>query len=193
MRYLIQAFSFILNRNLFIIALLMLISPGAFSGEYSKVMLKKGVNMLDVNGDGVKDIVIDAIFDNNTSHPNHTMTIFIKNKKGEYNIIPIPNDTGFTWSDFSLSASTIKITNYQLYKKANGYFVVSAYKLASKQHGEDVTDALPVKFSRYDIKINDQDPGVSLFYWELTRAYVTKERYSDTDEAFNHISHRALE
>lgn len=97
--------------------MLMLISPGAFSAEYSKVMLKKGVNMLDVNGDGLKDIVIDAIFDNNTSHPNHTMTIFIKNKNGEYNIIPVPNDTGFTWSDFSLSASTIKITNYQLYKK----------------------------------------------------------------------------
>ena len=149
--------------------------------------------MLDINGDGLKDIVIYAKFDNNTSHPNNTMTLFIKNKNGEYNIVPALDDSGFTWSDFSLSASTTKITDYRLYKKANGHFVVNAYKLATKQNGEDVSDELPVKFSRYDIKTNHESPGVSLFYWDLTKTYISKERYRDTDEAFNHLSLEELE
>ncbi|MBH2547976.1 spore coat protein CotH [Serratia marcescens] len=180
-----------MNHNLLFSVLLILTPLSVLAGEYGKVSLIEGVNMLDVNGDGVKDIVIYAKFDNNTSHPNNTMTIFIKNNK-KYNIVPVPNDAGFTWFDFSLSASTTKIIDYQLYKKNNGYFVVSAYKLASKQYGEDVSDELPVKFSRYDIKINNESPGVSLFYWDITKTYVSKERYSDTDKAFNNLNIEVL-
>ncbi|CAI1792186.1 carbapenem self-resistance protein CarG family protein [Serratia plymuthica] len=174
--------------NLLFISLFMLISINASASDHEKVVLKEGINMMDVNGDGFKDIVIYAKFDNNTSHPSNTMTIFIKNKNGEYNIVPVPSDAGFSWFDFSLSASTIKITGYELYKKAHGYFVISAYKLTGKENGEDVSDDLPVKFSRYDIKINNESPGAALFYWDLTKVYVTHKKYSDIDEAFNHLN-----
>lgn len=142
--------------------------------------------MIDINGDSIQDLVIYAKFDNNTSHPNKTMSIFIRNKNGGYNIVPVPHDAGFTWFDFSLSASTIKITDYRLYKKVNGYFIISAYKLAD-ENGEDISNKLQVKFTRYDIQTNHESPGIPLFYWDITKAYVTKERYDDIDDAFNNV------
>lgn len=166
----------------------MLASFSSTASNHGGIDLKWGVNMMDVNGDGLVDLVIYAKFDNNTSHPNKTMTIFMKNKNGEYNIVPVPNDAGFTWFDFSLSASTTKITDFKLYKKSNGFFVVRVHKMANKQNGEDVSDKLPVKLSRYDINMDQEIPGNPLFYWGLTKTYVTKEHYGDVDEAFNHFN-----
>lgn len=169
-----------------LLTLILLVTFSANANIASKVTLKQGVNLLDINSDNGTDIVIYGIFDNNTSHPNKTMTILIKNNH-EYNIVPLPHGEGFTWSDFSLSASTIKISDYQLYQQDNRYFIVSAYKVMSEDNGQDISDNLPVKFSRYDIKLNNDDPGVSRYHWELSKSYVTKTNYIDTDEAFNHL------
>jgi len=177
-----------LNINKGLLLSLLLVTMNSFSSSSSRVMLKDGINLLDINGDGVKDLIIDSRFENNTSHPNNTMTIFIKNKQGKYHIVPVPNDLGFTWSDFILSASTVKISGYALYKKNPGHFIVSAHKLTGGKYGDDVADALPVKFIRYDMNTYQDAPGVPPFSWEYTSAYITSEKYLDIDEAFKHFN-----
>ncbi|WP_249215757.1 integrin alpha [Citrobacter sp. JGM124] len=166
----------------------LLISMNGFSLINSRVTLKDGINQLDINGDGIVDLVIGSRFENNTSHPNNTMTIFIKNQQGKYYIVPVPNDLGFTWSDFILSASTVKISDYSLYKKKSGYFIISANKVTGGQYGDDMADALPVKFIRYDMSPYQDSPGVPPYSWEYTSAYTSTERYLDIDEAFKHFS-----
>lgn len=165
-----------------------LISLHLHAADNHKVILKDGLNMLDINGDGVKDLVVYSRYENNTSHPNSTMTIFMVTQQGEYQIVPVPNDLGFTWSDFILSASTIKTSDYALYKKATGHFIVSAHKLTGDHYGEDVADELPVKFIRYDMNSRPDDPGVPTFAWEYTAAYITPQKYYDIDEAFQHFN-----
>ncbi|MBC8952721.1 spore coat protein CotH [Xenorhabdus sp. PB62.4] len=164
--------------------LLIFLSFNIFAHGSSKVVLKDGVNFIDLNGDGIKDIIFHAEFDNNTSHPNNTLTIFIKNKNGNYNIVPIPHDVGFTWFDFRLSASPIKITDYELRKEKGYYYMVIAHKIYDKLTNDNVFDELPVKFSRYDIKTNHEVPGVSIFYWDYTSFYITKNKYKSVDDAF---------
>jgi len=167
---------------------LLMISTHALANETSKVILKEGSNLLDINGDGVDDLVVYSRFENNTSHPNNTMTIFMIDPQGKYHILPVANDIGFTWSDFILSASTIKIADYALYKKPGGYFIVSARKLTGGEHGEDVSDDLPVKFTRYDINSYQDAPGVPPYFWEYRGAYMTTEKYHDIDDAFVHFT-----
>ncbi|MCS3429714.1 carbapenem self-resistance protein CarG family protein [Klebsiella sp. BIGb0407] len=176
-----------MKKNSLVFLLSLLIPFTVCANNTSKVTLREGVNMLDINGDGIKDLVVYSKFENNTSHPNQTMTIFVVDRQGKYHILPVANDTGFTWSDFILSASTIKIADYALYKKQKGYFIVSAQKKAGGKYGDDMSDALPVKFTRYDMNTDQNAPGVPLYSWEHKSSYVTTEKYPDTDEAFKHF------
>ena len=181
-----------MKNNSLVILLSLLISFTVYTKESSKVTLKEGINALDINGDGINDLVVYSKFENNTSHPNHTMTIFVIDQQGKYYILPVANDTGFTWSDFILSASTIKIADYALYKKQKGYFIVSAHKISDGIYGDDMSDSLPVKFTRYDMNTGQDTPGVPLYSWEYKSSYITTEKYSDIDEAFKHFQTERL-
>lgn len=174
------------NNNL-VILLSLILSYSVCAKESSKVPLKEGINMLDINGDGKNDLVVYSKFENNTSHPNQTMTIFVVDRNGKYHIVPVANDTGFTWSDFILSASTMKISDYALYKKKKGYFIVSARKISGGKFSDDLSDNLPVKFTRYDMHTAQDSPGVPRYSWEYNGSYITSEQYPDTDTAFIHF------
>lgn len=176
-----------MKKNKLVILFSLLLPFTLCAKESSKVTLKEGINTLDINGDGINDLVVYSKFENNTSHPNQTMTIFITDRKGRYHIVPVANDTGFTWSDFILSASTIKIADYALYKKQKGYFIVSARKISGGKYGDDMSDDLPVKFTRYDMNTGQDSPGVPLYSWEYKSAYISAEKYPDIDEAFKHF------
>lgn len=151
------------------------------------VPLKNGINLIDINADGLKDIIFSARYDNNTSHPSQTITVFIKNIHGGYNIVPYPESSGFTWSDFSLSASTTKIYGYKLIRWKNKYFMVSAEKFVTAQNSSDVSDSMRVKVKRYVMVESRNDPGVPAFQWNLAGSYITKESYNDVDDALKEI------
>lgn len=151
------------------------------------VSLKNGINLIDINADGVKDIIFSACYDNNTSHPSQTITVFIKNIYGGYNIVPYPEASGFTWSDFSLSASTTKIYGYKLIRSKNKYFMVSAEKFVTAQNSSDVSDSMRVKVNRYIMVESRNDPGVPAFQWNQAGSYITKENYNDVDDALKKI------
>lgn len=173
-------------------SLLMLLFGVCFSaagaaGEMKAVRLKEGINYLDVNGDGIKDLVISAQFDNNTSHINHAMTIYIRKPDGGYSIVPVPDDSGFSWFDFSLSASVIQISSYQLYQAARGYYIVRADKLTGGEYGDDAAERLPVKFTRYALAENHDIPGQPLYTWQQRAVWISAQRYEDADQALAEI------
>jgi len=59
--------------------------------------------------------------------------------------------------------------------------------LTGENYGEDISDDLPVKFIRYDMNSNQMAPGVPVYSWEYTSAYITAEKYHDVDDAFLHF------
>ncbi|WP_118987150.1 carbapenem self-resistance protein CarG family protein [Photorhabdus sp. CRCIA-P01] len=157
-----------------------LFSFDTFSCNGSKVNLKNGANFLDLNRDGKKDVVFYAEFENNTSHPSHTLTVFIKNKDNRFNIIPVPNDSGFTWFDYKLSAYDIKIQDYELRVKNGIYYILFSKK---KIDTEDIFGEHPVEFIIYEIKYNDEDAGISDYYWDRVNEFITKKTYKSVSNA----------
>ncbi|ERT10370.1 carbapenem self-resistance protein CarG family protein, partial [Photorhabdus temperata] len=156
-------------------------SFNAFSCNGRKVNLKNGSNFIDLNSDGIKDVVFYAEFENNTSHPSNTLTFFIKNAKGKFNIIPLPNDTGFTWFDFKLSASEIKVQDYELRVKNGVYYII----LSIKQKKGDIFESSPIEFIIYKMAYNDADAGISDYYWAYFDKFVTKRKYKSVNDAIS--------
>lgn len=152
------------------------------SDAATRIHLKSGVNNIDLNGDGIPDIVFSAIYDNNTSHPGATLSIYIRQNNTWY-IVPVPDD-GFLWTDLKLSASVLKIAGIELYRYKGKVYLVRALKDTGQAGRGDPADSSPVKFSRFLLANNDDDPGTAVFYWESAGMYITKDSFDDVDEAF---------
>ncbi|WP_409451089.1 carbapenem self-resistance protein CarG family protein [Erwinia sp.] len=171
--------------NKFFMAAL-LFSGQAFASP-EEMLLKNGENIVDINSDGIKDIIFIANYDNNTSHPSRTMNVFISNKQGDYNSIPCPQASGFTWADVSLSASGVKIYDYKLVNYQNRYFMVSAEKADIDKSG-DIADSAPVRINRYVIAQDESDPGIPAFQWRLAGSYITEKKFEDVTDALKKLN-----
>lgn len=171
------------NNVLFIImCIFFLYNP---TGRCEIVKLSNGLNFIDINNDGMNDVIVSSLFDNNTSHPNDTLTIFIKNKTTGYNIVPLPDDDGFTWTDFKLAAATVKIRGFQLIRRGGDYYMISIYKYSNHStYEQDAFYELPVKISEYSLNENHEDPGVPVYSWGLINTVITEQKYHDVDQAF---------
>ncbi|WAH61549.1 hypothetical protein LZ023_37705 (plasmid) [Pseudomonas silvicola] len=90
----------------------------------TRVGLLAGANNIDLNQDGIPDLLVSATFDNNTSHPSQTLSAFI-NKNGNWFILPVPDDDGFTWSDFRLAGSSDKIIGFELHNIRAFYYLIA--------------------------------------------------------------------
>lgn len=168
---------------LFIVLTAALVSFPALPQSSSQIHLSNGLNSIDLNSDGLPDAVFSATYDNNTSHPGDTLSIFIRHDKNWF-IVPVPDDDGFTWTDLKLSGSALKISGIELHHYNGRVYFVRAVKYAGNDGGEDMTDKLRVKFSRFQLEENRSDPGTSLFFWDLAGSYITEQRFDDVDEAF---------
>jgi len=149
----------------------------------TRIHLNKGLNSIDLNEDGIPDTVFYATYENNTSHPSDTLNIFIRQGKN-WLIVPVPDDDGFTWTDLRLSASTLKISGTELHRYKGCVYLIRAIKYADRSGGADLTDKTRVRFSRFRLKENNDDPGTSVFYWDLAGIYLTEQTFDEVNEAF---------
>ncbi|MGK3114737.1 carbapenem self-resistance protein CarG family protein [Candidatus Pantoea formicae] len=152
----------------------------------TQVVFPTGASNIDLNHDGVPDLLVSAAFDNNTSHPSQTLSAFI-NKNGNWYILPVPDDDGFTWSDFRLAGSSDKIIGFELHNIHGAYFLIRAEKYAADHSSEDLTEEAKIKFSKYRVAESSEEPGAPVFYWQLSGSYITSEPYFDVDEAFKKL------
>ncbi|MDR7342204.1 hypothetical protein J2X14_000592 [Pantoea alhagi] len=167
----------------FIMLAAMLISLPASSQSDTHIYLKKGLNSIDLNDDGILDSVFSATYDNNTSHPSETLNIFIRQGQNWF-IVPVPDDDGFTWTDLRLSASTLKVSGTELHCYKKRVYLIRAVKYAGSSGDGDLTDKSRVRFSRFRLEENNDDPGTSVFYWDPAGIYLTEQTFDEVNEAF---------
>ncbi|AUH00098.1 CpmJ protein [Prodigiosinella confusarubida] len=152
------------------------------------VTLKNGVNQLDINQDGLKDYVVLAQFDNNTSHPNLGLTFFIHRPDGGYSIMPVTNSSEFTWFDYRLSASAdFLVQDNRLFKIKKHYYLVTARKTE-----EDLFDVGKVSLTIYRFKVSRDDPGVPLYEWSMSKTVTAQRSYQSADEAYQEVDEAML-
>lgn len=172
-----------MNKILLLITVL-LVSNSALCQSNTRIHLKTGVNNIDLNNDGIADTLFMATYDNNTSHPSETLTVFVKSGKNWF-IVPVPDDDGFTLADFRLSGSALKVNGVELHRFKGVAYLIRGVKYAGNG---DITDSSKVKFSRYRLAGNNDDPGTSAFYWEAAGSYLTEQTFNSVDDAFQTLT-----
>ncbi len=163
---------------------MLLVSNSVLSQNDTRIHLKIGVNNIDLNNDGIADTLFMATYDNNTSHPSETLTVFVKTGENWF-IVPVPDDDGFTLADFRLSGSALKVNGVELHRFKGIAYLIRAVKYAADG---DITDGSKVTFSRYKLAENNDDPGTSVFYWEAAGSYLTEQIFNSVDDAFQTLA-----
>lgn len=168
------------------------LTAAAFSNSVcalSPVLLKQGINPLDINDDGRQDYVVVAQFDNNTSHPNLGLTFFVDRGDGGLSIMPVANSERFTWFDYRLSADAeFLIEDNQLFRRGNTFWLINAEK-----KGESPYDRNPFQLSYYRFTQSDDDPGVPLYQWSLMKKTITQNSYDSATQAWAEVDERDLQ
>ena len=165
--------------NFFLVRLLVVTNLVCVNCFASPVHLKPGFNKLDLNHDGIKDTVVRAVFDNNTSHPNLGLTFFVNSTSGEQNIVPVANSNIFTWFDFRLSAAAdFLVQDIKLYVSERTYYIVKAQKKS-----ENLYDPAKVEMIIYRFNETRDDPGVPVYDWVMNKKILSAGTYQSAEEA----------
>lgn len=158
-----------------LLAALILFSGTIQAACLNIVPLQQGVNPLAIAHDKAEDFVVLATFENNTSHPNRSLSFYIKTAEG-YTLVPVPDSDAFIWFDYRLAASRLKIFDYQLVRYPQGLRLITAEKV-----GEDLTDQQPVKLVRYALQESHDDPGVPPYNWQEETTVMTQKTYDSVE------------
>ncbi|MBU2708422.1 hypothetical protein KCM76_20685 [Zooshikella marina] len=172
----------------FAIMYLCLISIWGTASEYEVIKLKNGSNQLDLNGDGVKDIVFKGMFDNNTSFVNYSYTFFIKTKYNDFIHVPIgESHSDIIYWDGRLSGIGYLYQDLKLIKFKSILLLVTAVK---ENHGS--FDKEKGLLSFYFLKKGAQHPGQIPYQWIRYNSKHSENKYYSVDEAFDEISDEDL-
>lgn len=146
--------------------------------------ITNGINYIDLNNDGVKDLVLKGHYHNISAHDYDTFSFYINYKiyNDTYQIVKttpeefiITNQNG---ADCQLK--TIKIVNID---NKNKILVVS------REFGASYTDYQTVNFSIFNIGFDDISRTFSL---EQEKTYQTTQKYCDVNEAIKNEFSRTL-
>lgn len=150
--------------------------------------LNSGLNHLDLNSDGIDDAVFYSRFDNNTSHPDPALSVYIKNNDETYSIVPTPAGDRFTLFGINVSVSNLLVRSFGFIKTSNKVYLVVAVKSGDSPHLKQ-----PFKFKLYQIENSLDYPGVSLYSWIQTEEKISKHKYMSADVAIRECPETCFE
>lgn len=176
--------SIVLNVFVFII-----FSGFAYGGNKIEKVLKQGVNVVESSSLNTSVIFVRSVYDNNTSHPSNTLSVFVKHKN-EWHITSTPDDDGFIWSDILLSASTVKIVGYKVLSYNGSLHIIKAVKNAGVNDNVDLSGKSKVDFKKFTLSRNDIEPGVPIYTWNTSGSYLSDKEYIDVDVALEDVELR---
>ncbi len=159
----------------------------AYSGEKSKfIKLENGVNYIDFNGEGKKDIVIKAWFENFTAHGYYLYAFIISRPDypsgKNWLVVPIESDKKALEDSFRTSqGADCVIRDIRLMKDRNNKVEII---IAERPLDESFSEFRKVIFYRYQLKEDTEGlPGSPRFRFQLHDKWMSKNAYCDVNDA----------
>ena len=155
------------------------------------VKIKNGINYIDLNGDGKKDIVVNGYRGHITAHSFSIYSFYVYKKLAqeettyEWQIVSIGGGGGFAGDDIGKYAISthqgadcvLREMRLVKFKRGASYYLV----IADRPIGESYVDSVNVKFLFYRLIYSEDE---SRFIYEKVKEINSKDKYCDVTEAF---------
>lgn len=161
------------------------------SDTHDSKIFKNGINYIDLNGDGKKDIVMSGYRDNLSAHSFSFYSFYIykkldrKENPYEWQIVSIDSSKGNAGNEISKYVITthqgadcvLRDARLARLKGDPFYYLV----IADRPIGESYVDSLKVKFTFYKLIFNKDE---NRFIYEKVKEIISTKKYCDVEEAF---------
>jgi hypothetical protein len=159
---------------------------------FEVVGLRNGINEIDINGDGLKDLIVIGWRDNFNAHGFDIVTFYMQFKrdvgpKDKWHLVPFVPESGVTDKNYFTTAmgadcilSDLRVIRPRSPKKAPVTIVIGV-----RDFGESYADKASVTFVVYELRYNKEgSPGNPLFYFQKTKTIPGQDKYCDINDAF---------
>jgi len=145
--------------------------------------LKYGANLIDLNADGLQDIVLKMYWDNSNAHSSDTYMIAL-NAGGTFLEIPLGDDAKYsittTEGASCLGQDISYLRDFSFRKNETGWLEVTEFR---RGFGKSYGDSQSVTITTYKLVKNpDPLPGFAVSFLKPIKKYVTREKYCDVRE-----------
>lgn len=155
------------------------------------IKVKNGINSIDLNGDGKRDIVVNGYRGHMTAHSFNVYSFYIYKKIAyddvtyDWQVVAVGDKGGYSGDDINKyivsshqgADCVLKEIRIVKFKGDSSYHLV----VANRPFGSSYIDTLKVTFSFYKL-IFDKDED--RFIYEKVYDMVSKEKYCDVNESF---------
>ena len=150
-------------------------------------LLSNGENQVDLDGDGMKELVLVARRDDFDAHGYDRVTFVRRDVavRDQWHIIPFFDAEG-RHEDDSVRTSGGADCVLQSLSLIAPRSIGKAMRLlvAQREFGSSYFDRRPVTFTFYELMMNSEGlPGWPRSYWQATQTVRSKEVYCDADDA----------
>jgi hypothetical protein len=169
-------------------ALLMFLLP--VSAFAVPLELHYGANSVDINGDGVPDLIVKTRWENMNAHSfdKYLVAIHLKDKfyDREYYEVPLGDTFDYSFANFEsadcLNKDIISQIDYK-FELDKGWLKVTRYERIG---WDDHSDVYPVKIMTYRLtdsgKEGERGVGDPLFYLKLVDTQMARKKYCDVKD-----------
>lgn len=159
---------------------------------FEVIGLRNGLNEIDINGDGLKDLIFIAWRENYTAHGSDIFNFYLQFKSEirpteKWYHVPFFNDSGMPNRDYlgtemgaDCILSDLRVIRPRSPKKAPVTIVIGV-----RDFGESYADRALVTFLVYELRYNKEgNPGAPPYYFQHAKTIQGKNKYCDINEAF---------
>ena len=150
-----------------------------FTAISSDINLEYGVNLIDFNGDGVKDIVVKSRRTLNNATTVDMITVYIKGDDEKVYIVPSIYANALSLYDNKIKDTNIKISDFKFIEKRDHVILLSLEKV-----GNNLLKPTPIRFSSYTIK-QKENINEEQYKWKFSSYCVTELDYLSVDDALS--------
>ncbi len=156
--------------------------------SYTVVKLSYGANPVDINNDGINDLVFLARRENFNAHGFDVVTFYIQTPRKDkvikpWNIVPLfkENKESLTFGVSGGADCVLNDFRFLKPKKGTQSLLIRAERDTLASFYEDNT----VNFHYYAFEENSEgEPGVPLVFFKFQKTIKSKHKYCDVNQAF---------
>lgn len=162
-----------------------------------------GVNEVDINGDGVKDMIVKVRWDNMNAHSFDKYLVAVRvttDDEGEKGLIEVPLGELYTYQFMASETADCaddsayepnQITSYKFELDKRGWLRVTEYNRSTpegffdQEHRTSLAEVTTYKLVDSFKGENGGEPGMPHFYLKKAKTKLTKKKYCDMRDAIN--------
>lgn len=161
------------------------------ANKWIVVPLKNGINSIDLNGDGVQDMVIKSRRENYNAHGKSIYHFFVELKSSDgatekWNLVPFTEGSPKERHGLGThEGADCVLGEIRLVRDTGRLEFPLIVIYADRKLGESYVATETVTFSVYELKHNHEGiPGWPTFYFERRNVTEAKRKYCDVNDAF---------